>query len=63
MHIDNEEVVNRIKYGVPDAMSAEKFTKKDFDVWYEISELAKSLHTVVCARWVRGHQDKHIEGF
>ena len=56
------EVVNRIKYGVPEKMAAEKFTKTDFDVWFELSELAKQLHTGVCARWVRGHQDKHIKG-
>ena len=62
LHIDNQEVVNRIKYGVPDAMAAEKFTKTDFDVWLEIAELAKTLRTAVCARWVRGHQDKRIKG-
>ena len=62
LHIDNEEVVKRIKYGVPDAMAAEKFTKTDFDVWNEASELTKELGTSVCAKWVKGHQDKHIEG-
>ena len=62
LHIDNQEVVNRIKYGVPDEMAAEKFTKTDFDVWNEASELAKKLKATVCAKWVKGHQDKHIEG-
>ena len=62
LHIDNQEVVNRIKYGVPDEMAAEKFTKTDIDVWYEASELAKKLKSTVCVKWVKGHQDKHIEG-
>ena len=50
LHIDNQEVVNRIKYGVSDEMAAEKFTKTDFDVWYEASELAKKLKSTVCAK-------------
>ena len=43
-------------------MAAEKVTKTDFNVWYETSELAKSLKAGVCAKWVKGHQDKHIKG-
>ena len=39
-----------------------KITKTDFDVWFELSELTKSMSTAVCARWVRGHQDKWIKG-
>ena len=62
MHNDNEEVVKSIKYGAPDAMAAEKFTKTDFDVWYETSELTSELGAAVCAKWAKGHQDKHIPG-
>ena len=63
MHIDNEELVKRLKCGVPDAMVAEKCTKTDFDVWFESSELASHLKLTVCAKWVsKGHQDKYIEG-
>ena len=62
LHIDNEEVVNRLKYGVPDAMAAKKSTKTDFDVWFESSKLASHLKSTVYAKWVKGHQDKYIEG-
>ena len=67
MHIDNMEVVNRTKYGVNDLMSAEKYVKTDFDVWNETHQITKMLKTIVCAKWVRGHQDEflinpHIHG-
>ena len=60
MHIDNMEVVNRTKYGVNDLMSAEKYVKTDFDVWNETHQITKMLKTIVCAKWVRGHQDEFL---
>jgi len=59
LHIDNMEVVNRTKYGVDDAMSADKHTKTDFGVWNETHHITKLLKTNVCAKWVKGHQDKY----
>lgn len=50
----------RIKYKVAETMSAKKFTKTDFDVWIETSELTKELWSLVLAKWVK--QDKHIKG-
>ena len=58
---DNMEVVNRIKYGIQDNMSAEKFVKTDFDVWYESHKVTRLLNTGVCARWVQGHQDRFLQ--
>ena len=59
LHIDNMEVVNRTKYGVDDAMSADKHVKTDFDVWNETHAITQRLHTNVCTKWVKGHQDKY----
>ena len=59
LHIDNMEVVNRTKYGVDDAMAADKHIKTDFDVWNETHKITQMLHTNVCAKWVKGHQDKY----
>jgi hypothetical protein len=61
LHIDNTEVVNRIKYGVDDRMAADKHSKTDFDVWKESHMLTQLLQTSVCAKWVRGHQDKYLQ--
>ena len=60
IHIDNMEVVNRTKYGVTESMSAEKLAKTDFDVWKETHRLTEMLNTTICAKWVRGHQDQHL---
>ena len=61
LHIDNTEVVNRVKYGVDERMSADKHSKTDFDVWYESHIISQMLKSTVCAKWVRGHQDKYLQ--
>ena len=61
IHIDNMEVVNRIKYGVDECFSAEKHAKTDFDVWNESHHIITMLNTCVCAKWVRGHQDSLLQ--
>lgn len=60
LHIDNMEVVNRVRHGVAENMSADKHTKTDFDIWKETDAISKQLSTVVCTKWVRGHQDKFL---
>jgi hypothetical protein len=60
MHIDNMEVVNRTKYGVSDKMAAEKHVKTDFDVWLETHRITAMLETMVCVKWVKGHQDAFL---
>jgi hypothetical protein len=60
LHIDNMEVVNRTKYGIDDRMSADKHSKTDFDVWQETHMITQLLETTVCAKWVRGHQDRYL---
>jgi hypothetical protein len=61
LHIDNTEVVNRIKYGVDNRMAADKHSKTDFDVWYESHIITSTLNSTVCAKWVKGHQDKYLQ--
>jgi hypothetical protein len=61
LHIDNTEVVNRIKCGVDDRMVADKHTKTDFDMWNESHVITQMLTTSVCAKWVRGHQDQYLQ--
>ena len=61
IHIDNSEVVNRTKFGVSDGMSADKHAATDFDVWKETHTIIKKLNTTVCAKWVKGHQDKMLQ--
>ena len=61
LHIDNMEVVNRTKFGVPACMSADKHAKTDFDIWNESHKINTMLQTTVCAKWVRGHQDRFLQ--
>ena len=61
LHVDNTEVVNRIKYGVNRHMSADNHAKTDFDIWNETHVINTMINTTVCAKWVRGHQDKHLQ--
>jgi hypothetical protein len=62
LHIDNLEVVNRIKFGMDRSMQAEKHMKSDYDIWKETHAIMDLLHSTVCAKWVKAHQDDALVG-
>ena len=57
-YIDNDTVIKRLKYGIPQEMGSTKYCKTDYDIWAETIHILESLPCPSAFTHVKGHQDE-----